>query len=74
MKNEVFEIRDYLVENDYPKGLINILEDYFTNKTISREEIEEMMKQDNFAELVGSYQLRGAKHELTFREAMQCKN
>ena len=61
-KNEVFEIRDYLVENDYPNGLINIFDDYFTNKAISREEIEEMMKQDNFAELVGSYQLRGARH------------
>ncbi|RLU30205.1 hypothetical protein [Streptococcus iniae] len=73
-QNEVFEIRDYLVENDYPKGLINILDDYFTNKVIARDEIEEMMKQDNFAELVGSYQLRGAKRELTFREAMQCKN
>ncbi|QBX09804.1 hypothetical protein ACG3JJ_02375 [Streptococcus parauberis] len=73
-KNEVFEIRDYLVENNYPQGLINILDDYFTNKTISRDEIEEIMKQDNFAELVGSYQLRGTKRELTFREAMQCKN
>ncbi|MCK1235472.1 hypothetical protein [Streptococcus uberis] len=62
MKNEVFEIRDYLVENDYPNGLINILDDYFTNKAIARDEIEEMMKQDNFAELVGSYQLRGANH------------
>ncbi|MDT2749111.1 hypothetical protein BI362_00545 [Streptococcus parauberis] len=73
-QNEVFEIRDYLVENDYPKGLINILDDYFTNKVIARDEIEEMMKQDNFAELVGSYQLRGAKRELTFREAKKCKN
>lgn len=73
-QNEVFEIRDYLVENDCPKGLINILDDYFTNKVIARDEIEEMMKQDNFAELVGSYQLRGAKRELTFREAKKCKN
>lgn len=73
-QNEVFEIRDYLVENDYPKGLINILDDYFTNKVIARDEIEEMMKQDNFAELVGSYQLRGTKRELTFREAKKCKN
>lgn len=32
MKQEVFEIRDYLVENNYPQGLINILDDYFTNK------------------------------------------
>ena len=59
--NEVFDIRNYLVENDYPKGLIAMLDDYFTNKTISREEIEEMMEQENFAELVGNYQLRGAK-------------
>ena len=60
-KNEVFDIRNYLVENDYPNGLIAMLDDYFTNKTISREEIEEMMEQENFAELVGNYRLRGAK-------------
>jgi len=29
--NEI-DIRDYLVENNYPQGLINILDDYFTNK------------------------------------------
>ena len=40
-----------------------MLDDYFTNKTISREEIEEMMEQENFAELVGNYQLRGAKND-----------
>ncbi|MDG4499037.1 hypothetical protein NOL12_04090 [Streptococcus suis] len=71
MKQEVFEIRDYLVEKNYPNGLITMLDDYFTNKTISREEIEEMMEQENFAELVDNYQLRGAKRELTFREV--CK-
>ena len=71
MKQEVFEIRDYLVENNYPQGLINILDDYFTNKAITLNEIQEMQKQNNFAELVGSYQLRGAKRELTFREV--CK-
>ncbi|HFU4332428.1 TPA: hypothetical protein ACGO9D_000868 [Streptococcus suis] len=68
MKQEVFEIRDHLVKNNYPNGLIAMLDDYFTNKTISREEIEEMMEQENFAELVDNYQLRGAKRELTFRE------
>lgn len=62
-KNEVFELRNYLIENGYPKELIILLDDYLTNKTISREEIEEMRKQDNFAELVGSYQLRGAKND-----------
>ncbi len=70
-KNEVFDIRNYLVENDYPNGLIAMLDDYFTNKTISREEIEEMMEQENFAELVDNYQLRGTQRELTFREV--CK-
>ena len=48
-----------------------MLDDYFTNKTISREEIEEMMEQENFAELVDNYQLRGTQRELTFREV--CK-
>ena len=71
MKQEVFEIRDHLVENNYPNGLITMLDDYFTNKTISREEIEEMMEQENFAELVDNYKLRGTQRELTFREV--CK-
>lgn len=71
MKQEVFEIRDYLVENNYPQGFINILDDYFTNKAITLDEIQEMQKQNNFAELVDNYQLRGAKRELTFREV--CK-
>ena len=69
MKQEVFEIRDYLVENNYPQGLINILDDYFTNKAITIDEIQEMQKQNNFAELVDNYQLRGTQRELTFREA-----
>ena len=69
MKQEVFEIRDYLVENNYLQGLINILDDYFTNKAITLDEIQEMQKQNNFAELVDNYQLRGTQRELTFREA-----
>lgn len=71
MKQEVFEIRDYLVENNYPQGLINILDDYFTNKAITLDEIQEMQKQNNFAELLDNYQLRGTQRELTFREV--CK-
>ena len=71
MKQEVFEIRDYLVENNCPQGLINILDDYFTNKAITIDEIQEMQKQNNFAELVDNYQLRGTQRELTFREV--CK-
>ncbi|WP_312313823.1 hypothetical protein [Streptococcus parasuis] len=66
--NEI-DIRDYLVENNYPQGLINILDDYFTNKAITLDEIQEMQKQNNFAELVDNYQLRGTQRELTFREA-----
>ncbi|HEM3468291.1 TPA: hypothetical protein U1B12_001441 [Streptococcus suis] len=69
MKQEVFEIRDHLVKNNYPQGLINILDDYFTNKAITLDEIQEMQKQNNFAELVDNYQLRGTQRELTFREA-----
>ena len=68
--NEI-DIRDYLVENNYPQGLINILDDYFTNKAITLDEIQEMQKQNNFAELVDNYQLRGTQRELTFREV--CK-
>ena len=36
MKQEVFEIRDHLVKNNYPNGLIAMLDDYFTNKTTSK--------------------------------------
>ena len=68
--NEI-DIRDYLVENNYPQGLINILDDYFTNKAITLDEIQEMQKQNNFAELVDNYQLRGTQRDLTFREALR---
>lgn len=60
--DEVFEVRDYLIENDYPQGLIDILDDYFTNKSITLEEMQVMMEHDKFAELVDSYQLRGADY------------
>lgn len=70
-KNEVFDIRNYLVQNNYQKGLSAMLDDYFTNKAITIDEIQEMQKQNNFAELVDNYQLRGTQRELTFREV--CK-
>ena len=35
-KNEVFDIRNYLVQNNYQKGLSAMLDDYFTNKAISK--------------------------------------
>lgn len=53
MKNEVFEIRDYLVENNYPKGFIYMLDDYFTNKAISKEE---------YQHFINNYQLRGTNN------------
>ncbi|MFZ2186387.1 MAG: hypothetical protein WAV43_06040 [Streptococcus parauberis] len=61
MKNEVFEIRDYLIENKYPQGLINILDDYFTNSAITYEEMDDILKQENAKDIVYGYQLRGAQ-------------
>lgn len=61
MKQEVFEIRDYLIENNYPQGVINILDDYFVNKAITREEMDDILKQENAKDIIDSYQLRGAR-------------
>lgn len=61
MKNEVFEIRDYLVENNCSQGVINLFEDYFVNKAITKEEMDDILKQDNAKDIINSYQLRGAQ-------------
>lgn len=61
MKQEMFEIRDYLIENNYPQGVINILDDYFVNKAITREEMDDILKQENAKDIIDSYQLRGAR-------------
>ena len=62
-KNEVFDIRNYLVENDYPNGLIAMLDDYFTNKAISKEEINDIISlpREEYQYFINNYQLRGAK-------------
>lgn len=64
MKQEVFEIRDYLVENNYPQGFIYMLDDYFTNKTISKEEINDIMSlpKEEYEDFINNYRLRGANH------------
>lgn len=64
MKNEVFEIRDYLVENNYPKDFIFMLDDYFTNKAISKEEINDIMSlpKEEYQHFINNYQLRGTNN------------
>lgn len=61
MKQEMFEIRDYLIEKNYPQGVINIFDDYFINKAITKEEMDDILKQDNAKDIIDSYQLRGAQ-------------
>lgn len=61
MKQEMFEIRDYLIEKNYPQGVINIFDDYFVNKAITKEEMDDILKQDNARDIINSYQLRGAQ-------------
>ena len=62
-KNEVFDIRNYLVQNNYQKGLIAMLDDYFTNKAISKEEINDIISlpREEYQYFINNYQLRGAK-------------
>ena len=64
-KNEVFDIRSYLVQNNYQKGLIAMLDDYFTNKAISKEEINCIISlpKDEYQHFINNYQLRGAKND-----------
>lgn len=61
MKQEVLEIKDYLVENNFSQGVINLFEDYFVNKAITKEEMDDILKQDNARDIINSYQLRGAQ-------------
>lgn len=61
MKQEVFEIRDYLIENNCSQGVINIFDDYFVNKAITKEEMDDILKQENAKDIIDSYQLRGAR-------------
>ena len=64
MKQEVFEIRDHLVKNNYPNGLIAMLDDYFTNKAISKEEINDIISlpREEYQYFINNYQLRGVKN------------
>ena len=64
-KNEVFDNRNYLVQNNYQKGLIAMLDDYFTNKAISKEEINDIISlpKDEYQHFINNYQLRGAKND-----------
>ena len=64
-KNEVFDNRNYLVQNNYQKGLIAMLDDYFTNKAISKEEINGIISlpKDEYQHFINNYQLRGAKND-----------
>ena len=57
-KNEVFDIRNYLVQNNCQKGLIAMLNDYFTNKEIN--DIISLPKEE-YQHFVNNYQLRGVK-------------
>lgn len=61
--NELFDIRNYLVQNNYQKGLIAMLDDYFTNKAISKEEINDIISlpKEEYQHFINNYQLRGAK-------------
>lgn len=59
MKQEVLEIKDYLVEINCSQGVINLFEDYFVNKAITNEEMDDILKQENAKDIIDSYQLRG---------------
>ena len=62
-KNEVFDIRNYLIENKYQKGLSAMLDDYFTNEAISSKEINDIISlpRQEYQYFINNYQLRGTK-------------
>ena len=64
-KNEVFNIRNYLVQNNYQKGLSAMLDDYFTNKAISNKEINDIISlpREEYQYFINNYQLRGVKND-----------
>lgn len=59
--DEVFNIKEYLVKNNYPQGFIFMLEDYFINKAISKEEINTIMElpTDEYNHFINNYTLKG---------------
>ena len=43
-KNELNELRKYLIENDFPQSFIDLLEDCFNNNLLTIETIDEIIK------------------------------
>ncbi|EHJ56435.1 hypothetical protein HMPREF9318_01578 [Streptococcus urinalis FB127-CNA-2] len=72
MRNEVFDVRDYLVQNNYPQSLIDLLDDVFTHNLVSKEEQDKIMAMptEEINEFVLNYKRRSPKRQLTFREAI----
>ncbi|MGK0719771.1 hypothetical protein [Streptococcus uberis] len=62
MKKEKFELRDYLVKNNYPHNLIVLLDDLFIHKSLSTNELETVMENGTAKEFVQNYKLRGANN------------
>ena len=57
----VYNIRDYLIQENYPTGLLFLLEDYFINKAISKEEINNILSlpTDEYNAFISNYTLKG---------------
>lgn len=58
----VYNIKDYLIQENYPTGLLFLLEDYLINKAISKEEINNILALpiDEYNYFISNYTLRGS--------------
>lgn len=58
---ELFNIKDYLIKEDLPKGVYYLLEDYLVNGTVTKDEINKILSlpTDKFINFINNYTLKG---------------
>ena len=58
---KIFNIEDYLINEDLPNGVFYLLKDYLVNETITKEEINKIMTlpKDEFIKFINNYTLKG---------------
>lgn len=63
-QEEIFEVRDYLIEQNVCQGFINMMDDLFIHKSITRDEIDHLftLPKEEYIEFVENYKSRGPKH------------
>ncbi|CAM4136834.1 hypothetical protein AT575_08935 [Streptococcus penaeicida] len=58
---KVIDLKDYLIERNAPKELLDLLTDFIVNKSFTKEEMENLTKlpKNQLLNFIDSYILRG---------------